>query len=141
MTKGERPGTTGTRLAACGAAVLTVAAGLGIRAGAARAGLGGDVAKYAGDALYTVLVQTLVVLAAPRVRPATAAVSALAISWAVEFAQLSDVPAKLSRHSVVARLVLGTTFNAPDLFWYAVGAAGAWAVHAWGRARRGPALA
>ncbi|KOU01710.1 membrane protein [Streptomyces sp. NRRL F-5755] len=112
-------------------ALLTVAAGLGVRAGAARTGLGPDVAKYAGDALYTVLVQTLVVVAAPRVRPPVAAGVALAISWAVEFAQLSDVPAELSRRSVVARLVLGSTFNAPDLFWYAVGAGCAWAVHGW----------
>ncbi len=128
-------GVARTRLVAGVAALLTVAAGLGVRAGAARTGLGPDVAKYAGDALYTVLVQTLVVVAAPRIRPPVAAGVALAISWAVEFAQLSDVPAELSRRSVVARLVLGSTFNAPDLFWYAVGAGCAWAVHGWLRGR------
>lgn len=128
-------GVARTRLVACVAALRAVAAGLGVRAGAARTGLGPEVAKYAGDALYTVLVQTLVVLAAPRVRPPVAAGVALAISWAVEFAQLSDVPAELSRRSVVARLVLGSTFNAPDLFWYAVGAGCAWAVHGWLRGR------
>ncbi|MFH8595070.1 DUF2809 domain-containing protein [Streptomyces rimosus] len=128
-------GVARTRLVAGVAALLTVAAGLGVRAGAARTGLGPDVAKYAGGALYTVLVQMLVVLAAPRVRPPVAAGVALAISWAVEFAQLSDVPAELSRRSVVARLVLGSTFNAPDLFWYAVGAGCAWAVHGWLRGR------
>ncbi|GFM98690.1 hypothetical protein Sfulv_35010 [Streptomyces fulvorobeus] len=53
-------GTNGVRLSAAGAAVLTVAAGLGVRAAA-----DGDVAKYAGDALYTVLIHTLVVVAAP----------------------------------------------------------------------------
>ncbi|MDH6124015.1 DUF2809 domain-containing protein [Kitasatospora sp. GP82] len=113
-----------TRLTAAGAAVLTVAAGLGIRAGA-----GGEVSKVAGDALYTVLVYTLVVALAPRTRPVKAAGVALAISWVVEFVQLSGVPAELSQRSVVARLVLGTTFNAPDLFWYVVGAAGGWLVH------------
>lgn len=46
----------------------------------------------------------------------------------MEFAQLTDVPARLSADSTAARLVLGSTFNAPDLFWYAVGAAGAWTV-------------
>jgi hypothetical protein len=114
-----------TRLMAAGAAVLTVAVGLG-----ARAGMEGDIAKYAGDALYTTLVYALVVLAAPRAKPLTAAGIALGISWAVEFLQLSRVPAELSRRSVVARLVLGSTFHTPDLFWYAVGAALGWFVHA-----------
>ncbi|WP_037654963.1 DUF2809 domain-containing protein, partial [Streptomyces exfoliatus] len=107
------------------------AAGLGVRAVS-----GGEVAKYAGDALYTVLIHTLVVFLVPRVRPLTAAGTALAVSWAVELAQLTDLPAELSRHSTAARLVLGSTFNAPDLFWYAVGAALAWAVHTRLTARR-----
>ncbi len=104
--------------------MVTAGAGLGLRAVAA-----GDVAKYGGDALYTVLIHTLVVLTVPRVRPVTAAGSALAFSWAVEFLQLSNVPAELSARSSVARLVLGSTFNPPDLFWYAVGAAAGWLVH------------
>ncbi|MFC8226856.1 DUF2809 domain-containing protein [Streptomyces sp. NPDC057287] len=112
------------RATAAAAALVTVAAGLGVRAAA-----GGDAAKYAGDALYTVLVHTLVVLLAPRVRPSAAAGIALAVSWAVELAQLTGVPAELARQSTVARLVLGSTFNAPDLLWYAVGAAPAWVVH------------
>lgn len=106
------------------AALVTVAAGLGVRSTAS-----GDVAKYAGDALYTVLIHTLVVLLVPRVRPPTAAGVALAVSWAVELAQLTGVPADLARRSTVARLVLGSTFNAPDLLWYAAGAVLAWAVH------------
>ncbi len=91
--------------------------------------MGGDVTKYAGDALYTVLVHALVVLVAPRMKPLTASALALGISWAVEFFQASGVPAELSRHNTVARLVLGTTFNPPDLFWYVVGAALALACH------------
>src|SRR5689334_20498270 len=114
-----------TRLMAAGAAVLTVAVGLG-----ARSGMEGDIAKYAGAALYTTRVYASVVLAAPRAKPLTAAGIALGISWAVEFLQLSGVPAELSRRSVVARLVLGSTFHTPDLFWYAVGAALGWFVHA-----------
>ncbi|MGW1097691.1 ribosomal maturation YjgA family protein [Streptomyces sp. NPDC002455] len=123
------PRTVTVRTAALAAALVTVAAGLGVRAAAGGDAAGGDVAKYAGDALYTVLIHTLVVLLAPRVRPLTAAGVALAFSWAVELAQLTGVPADLARHSTVARLVLGSTFNAPDLLWYAVGAALAWAVH------------
>ncbi|MGW7356993.1 ribosomal maturation YjgA family protein [Streptomyces sp. NPDC054802] len=113
-----------TRRMAAAAAVLTVAAGLGVRALAH-----GSVAKYAGDALYTVLLLALVVCVAPRVRPAVAAGAALAFSWAVEALQLTGLPAALSAHSVVARLVLGSTFNAPDLAWYAVGAGLGWWVH------------
>ncbi|MFF0160572.1 DUF2809 domain-containing protein [Streptomyces sp. NPDC005263] len=113
-----------TRLVAAGAAVVTIGAGLGLRAVAT-----GDVAKYGGDALYTVLLYALVVLAAPRVTPLTAAGSALTVSWAVEFSQLTEAPAELSRRSAVARLVLGSTFNPPDLVWYAVGAAVGWLVH------------
>jgi len=112
------------RLVAAGAAVVTVGAGLGLRAVAV-----GGVAKYGGDALYTVLLHTLVVLTVPRVTPLTAAGSALAVSWVVEFLQLSEVPAELSERSSVARLVLGSTFNPPDLFWYGVGAAAGWLVH------------
>ncbi|GAA2307207.1 DUF2809 domain-containing protein [Nonomuraea roseoviolacea subsp. roseoviolacea] len=105
------------------AAVLTVAAGLGVRALT-----GGAFAKYAGDALYTVLIYALVVLAAPRVRPVMAALVAAGLSWVIEFAQLAEIPP-------VLRPVLGSTFNPPDLLWYALGAAAAWAVHAYALGR------
>lgn len=111
------------RTVAAGAAVLTVVAGLGVRTVT-----DGAVAKYAGDALYTVLICALVALCAPRARPLAVAGAGLGISWAVELLQLTGVPAGLSERSAVARLVLGSTFNAPDLFWYAAGAAAAWAV-------------
>ncbi|WP_308376419.1 DUF2809 domain-containing protein [Streptomyces sp. ISL-99] len=106
-----------TRILAAVAACLTLCAGLGVRGA-----VDGDVAKYAGDALYTVLLCTLVVLLAPATRPRVAGGIALLASWAVECAQLTGVPAELAERSVVARLVLGSTFNAPDLLWYAVGA-------------------
>ncbi|MBJ6613580.1 DUF2809 domain-containing protein [Streptomyces sp. I4(2020)] len=110
-----------TRLLAAVAAPVTVGAGLVLRAVAT-----GDVAKYGGDALYTLLILTLVVLLAPRSTPARAAGIALAVSWAVELLQLTGLPAGLSARSTAARLVLGSTFNAPDLFWYAVGACAGW---------------
>lgn len=111
------------RLAAAAAALVIVGAGLALRAVAA-----GEVAKYGGDALYTLLLFALVLVVAPRTAPAKAAAIALAVSWGVEFLQLTDVPAHLARQSTAARLVLGSTFNAPDLFWYAVGAAAGWSV-------------
>ncbi|MFI2645320.1 DUF2809 domain-containing protein [Streptomyces sp. NPDC018610] len=116
-------GTRRTRLSATAAALLVVGAGLGLRAVAA-----GDVAKYGGDALYTLLIVALAVLAAPRLTAWRAGALALAVSWGVEFLQLSSVPADLSRHSAAARLILGSAFNAPDLFWYVVGALGGWLV-------------
>ncbi|MFJ2863388.1 DUF2809 domain-containing protein [Kitasatospora sp. NPDC087314] len=112
------------RVVALAAAGVTVAAGLG-----ARAVLGGDVAKYAGDALYTVLVYALVVSVAPGVRPVRAAVVAAGLSWVVELFQLTGVPDALGRRSGLVRLVLGSTFNPPDLLWYLVGAAFAALVH------------
>lgn len=104
--------------------MLTVAAGLGVRSAAT-----GVFAKYAGDALYTVLIHTLVVLLVPRLKPPAAAGIALGFSCAVEVFQLTGIPASLAGHSTVARLVLGTSFNAPDLLWYAVGAGVGWAAH------------
>ncbi|MFJ1926894.1 MULTISPECIES: DUF2809 domain-containing protein [unclassified Streptomyces] len=121
--RGHGPGARRARALAAGAAAVTVAAGLGVRTVA-----DGDLAKYAGDALYTVLICALVALCAPRARPVVVAGAGLAVSWAVELLQLTGVPAELSRRSAVARLVLGSTFNAPDLLWYAVGAAGVWGV-------------
>ncbi|MEV0888952.1 DUF2809 domain-containing protein [Streptomyces microflavus] len=113
------------RAVAAAAAVVTVAAGLAVRAGA-----DGAFAKYAGSALYTVLLCALIAFCAPRARPLAVAGTALALSWAVELLQLTGVPAEWSAHSTAARLALGSTFNAPDLLWYAVGAAAAWGVHA-----------
>jgi Protein of unknown function (DUF2809) len=60
---------------------------------------------------------------------------ALAFCWAVELAQLTPVPARLSERSVLARLALGSTFNTPDLFWYAVGVALAAVPHLFVRRR------
>ncbi|MFG2311528.1 DUF2809 domain-containing protein [Streptomyces sp. NPDC048566] len=105
----------------CGAAVVTVAVGLGVRAWT-----GGDFAKYAGDALYTVMMCAVVVVLAPRLRPAVAAAVALAFSWAVELLQIAGIPALLQP-------LLGSTFNAPDLLWYVVGAALGWLVALGGR--------
>ncbi|MER7708628.1 DUF2809 domain-containing protein [Kitasatospora sp. NPDC097605] len=111
------------------AAGLTVVAGLGVRAVA-----GGAAAKYAGDALYTVLLYALAVLVAPRLRPWAAAAWATGLSWAVELGQLTGVPDDLARRSTLARLVLGSTFNPPDLFWYPVGAVLAALAHLGARA-------
>jgi hypothetical protein len=97
---------------------------------AVRAATGGAFAKYAGVALYAALAFVLVVLVAPGLATRVAAAIALAFCWTVEAAQLTPVPAELSARSTLARLALGSTFNAPDLLWYAVGVALAGAAHA-----------
>jgi hypothetical protein len=125
-----------TRCAAAITAVVVVGLGLALRAVSS-----GSIAKYGGDALYTLLLLVLVVLVAPRIAPLKAAGSALAVSCVIELCQLSSVPAELSGRSVVARLVLGSTFNPPDFFWYLVGAGVGWFLHAQTRQRgerRGP---
>ncbi len=118
------PAAVRDRLPAALAAVVTIAAGLTVRAVT-----GGWFGKYAGDALYTVLVYALLLLVRPRLSPARAATGALVLSWAVEFAQLTPVPALLSEASVLARLVFGSTFGVADLVAYAAGAALAAAGH------------
>ncbi|QHY98037.1 hypothetical protein SSPS47_23275 [Streptomyces sp. S4.7] len=121
----------GERLVVAAVAVGVVGAGLGIRVVA-----GGDVAKYGGVALYAVLVYVLVVLAAPRVRPVVAGAGAFGFSCAVELLQLSGVTEGPAERSVIVRLVLGSTFNTPDLLWYAIGAAVAASAHTWVGGRR-----
>ncbi|MDR7382896.1 DUF2809 domain-containing protein [Promicromonospora iranensis] len=112
------------RVVAALAAGMTVAAGLSVRSV-----LGGDLAKYAGDALYALLIFWLVLVVAPRSRAWVAAAVAFGVSVTVELFQLTGVPAELGAHSTLARLVLGTTFNAPDLPFYALGAVLGWALH------------
>lgn len=101
------------------AAVGVVTLGLAVR------GLPGSAGDLAGGVLYAVLVTLLVALVAPRARPVTLGVVALAVCVAVELAQLTGVPAAVVDVVPPLRYVLGTTFHAPDLAAYAVGAAAA----------------
>jgi len=94
-----------------------VAAGL-----AARASLPPPVAGPAGDVLYATLVVLLVAVVRPRTRPLTAAAVGFVVCVAVELLQLTGIPAALAERVPTVRLVLGTTFWAPDLLLYAVGA-------------------
>jgi Protein of unknown function (DUF2809) len=122
------------RLPALAVVAVVLLAGLAVRSGT-----GGAVAKYGGVALYGALVYAIVVCVAPRLRPGVAGVSALALCWAIELAQLTPAPAALSARSRLARLVVGSTFNPPDLAWYAVGIAVLLGVH-WTATRTQPAL-
>lgn len=117
MTPGDSSGLQ-SRIAALVAIAVIVCAGMAVRAWT-----GGGFAKYAGVALYGAMIYAVVIGVRPRLAVVRAGAIALAVCWAIELAQLTGVPAALSAHSRLARLALGTTFHAPDLFWYAAGIA------------------
>ncbi|WP_454050357.1 DUF2809 domain-containing protein [Cellulomonas sp. Marseille-Q8402] len=98
------------------------AGALVVLAGLATARYGtGPLADALGDALYAVLVLLLVALALPRLaRPAQTG-TALAVCWVVEIAQVTGGPAAAAAAWPPLRYLLGTTFVATDLLWYAVG--------------------
>ena len=112
------------------AAVAVIAAGLAIRALGSVAGLD-VIAKPAGDALYAVLIVVLIALVRPTTRTWVVAAVAWAVCAAIELAQLTGLPARLTEAWWPARLVLGTTFHAPDLVWYALGVVLAAGADAW----------
>ena len=118
------------------AALLVIAAGLAVRALGSGPGLDA-IAKPAGDALYAVLVVVLVAFVRPTARTWVVAAVAWAVCAAIELGQLTGVPAHLTEAWWPARLVLGTTFHAPDLVAYAIGVALAAGADAWvGRRER-----
>ncbi len=103
-------------------AATAVAGALVVAAGLATARYGsGAAADALGDALYAALVTLLVALAAPRWPRAAQAGLAVGLCWAVELAQLTGVPAAAADAWPPLRYLLGTTFVATDLLWYAVG--------------------
>lgn len=82
----------------------------------------GAASEVGGDALYAGLVYVLVALVAPRARPTVVAAVAWGLCAAVETAQLVGFSAVVVDAWEPARWVLGTTFHAPDLLVYALGA-------------------
>ena len=91
----------------------------------------GALEQISGTALYASAFYGGLVFLQPRARAAMLAVASVGFCWAVEFFQLTDIPARLSAHSVVARLVLGESFDPADLVWYVLGVALAVGVHRW----------
>ncbi len=82
-------------------------------------------ASFAADALYTVLIYLLVAMAWPQLRPWWPAAIAFTFSTAVEFFQLTGVPAELADRVPVVALALGERFGWLDIVAYAGGAVGA----------------
>jgi hypothetical protein len=81
----------------------------------------GRLEQYSGTALYASLVYAGVLFLWPRIAPLLAAAIAVSFCWLVEVSQLTGIPATLSAHNLLARLVLGVQFDWTDIAWYPVG--------------------
>ncbi|MEU4159372.1 DUF2809 domain-containing protein [Actinoplanes sp. NPDC026670] len=106
------------RLAMLGAAFVFLATALTIRAVAP---LGSWPEQSSGTALYASMTWAGVRFLGPRLSPLAAGGIALAWCWGAELCQLTGIPAALSADSLVARLVLGASFDPIDLIWYPLG--------------------
>lgn len=100
--------------------VCVVGIGLGWRSG--HLPLSGFASKYGGDALWAWMVFLGLTVLFPRTRTLRLAAAALVLAWMVEFLQLHHGAwIGAVRSTLLGRLVLGTTFNPPDLIAYGVG--------------------
>lgn len=93
--------------------------------------------KYGGDALWALLVFIGFGLLCNVASTRRIAAASLGFAWLIEFSQLYHAPWIDSlRSTLIGRLSLGATFNAPDLLAYAVGIAlGALAEYLWRQTR------
>jgi Protein of unknown function (DUF2809) len=110
------PSRRAIRLSALVVAAFALAVALAIRATRT-----GAVVQVSGTALYASMVYAAVVFLWPRVAAVPAGAIAIGFCWAMELFQLTGVPAALSAHSLLARLVLGVQFDPLDLAWYPAG--------------------
>jgi hypothetical protein len=116
----QSPPLSRNRLLYAGLALVVVAAGLLWRASFMP--LPPGVSKYGGDALWALMVFVGFGFLLPRASTLTIALLALTFSWGVEFSQLYHAPwIDAVRATIPGRLVLGNTFNWPDLPAYVVG--------------------
>jgi Protein of unknown function (DUF2809) len=100
--------------------IAVVAAGLLWRSGFIP--LPQSLSNYGGDALWALMVFLGFGFLFPRASTVAVALLALAFSWGVEFSQLYRAPwIDAIRATVPGKLVLGNTFNGPDLLAYALG--------------------
>lgn len=107
--------------------ILVIGAGLLWRSGLLP--LPGWLVKYGGDALWALAVFLGVGWVFRQSSTGRVALAAVGCAWGVEFLQLYHAPwIDGIRATRLGRLVLGMTFNAPDLLAYLAGIAlGAWA--------------
>lgn len=78
--------------------------------------------KYGGDVLWALAVFLAAGLCFPRASTLRIMLLALGFAWGIEFSQLYHAPwIDQLRSSLLGRLILGSTFNAPDLLAYVIG--------------------
>lgn len=117
---GERPDRYDRAVLVRSLAVLTAVAALSV-ALSIRFLADGTVEQISGTALYASMVYAAVVFLLPRRAPWISGVIAVGFCWAVEFSQLTGIPAELSARSPAARLALGVQFDLIDVLWYPAG--------------------
>lgn len=112
-----------SRTKATALAIATIILGLAVH----RLAAPGAARDIAGDALWAAMMFWWVTALTPATSPGRRAVVALAISWAVEFSQLSRAPwLEALRSTRLGPLVLGTGFDPRDLASYTAGVLVAW---------------
>lgn len=78
--------------------------------------------KYDGDALWAALVLVLIRFCRPRMTIVSGSILAFGIAVAVEFSQLYHAPwIDAIRGTRLGLLIIGSTFNWPDIAAYALG--------------------
>jgi hypothetical protein len=82
------------------------------------------VAKYGGDALWALVVFLCLGFVFHRSSPMRIALAAVCFAWAIEFLQLYHGEwIDAVRSTRPGQLLLGSTFNSPDLIAYVIGIA------------------
>lgn len=80
--------------------------------------------KYGGDALWALVVFLCFGFLFRRSSTLRLALAAICFAWSIEFLQLYHAPwIESNRATLFGRLVLGASFNSPDLLAYVVGIA------------------
>jgi len=111
-----------SRLAYALAIALVIGTGLLWRSGLIP--LPNFVSKYGGDSLWALVVFLCFGFAFQRSSTMRIALGAVCFAWSIEFLQLYHAPwLDGLRSTRPGRLVLGSTFNGPDLVAYAIGIA------------------
>ena len=104
------------------AAALVIGIGLLWRSGLLP--LPNFVAKYGGDSLWALVVFLCFGFVCPRSSTLRIGLIAICGAWAVEFSQLYHAHwIDGIRATLLGRMILGTTFNSPDLLAYVLGIA------------------
>jgi hypothetical protein len=104
------------------AVVLVIGIGLLWRSGLFA--LPSFVAKYGGDSLWALVVFLCFGFVSPRASTVRTGFIAVCFAWSVEFLQLYHAPwIDGIRSARLGRVILGSTFNSPDLLAYVVGIA------------------